>query len=254
MENQEEQATVNDIAQSADTNQVEQKTENLPKPDIDLKKWLYSFTIKDKEKEHKFYILKPTRTMKQRGEIEYAKQLGFFVKSGLLPKAAWSTILDNLGGTISESEAKEYENNRRNFVEKTIALEKINQKENITAEDNVELAKLKAEISLTELEMQKFELEQIYIFENTAEAKARNGTIQWWLSEIAYRNENETFLKGNNFDEKMDWYESLDPENENDAIMLRAGRRFGYLITMWFLGRINSWEDFYNSDTENKES
>lgn len=243
-------ATV-EAPQEQQTEKTEQKEK--PKPDIDLKKWLYSFVIKDGENSHKFYILKPTRTLKQRGEIEYAKQLSMFVKSGLLPKAAWSTILDNLGGTISESDAKEYEENRKAFIEKSIELEKLTKsdtEENIDGEKQIKIATLKADISIAQLTMQRFELEQVYIFENTADAKARNATIQWWLSELAYKNENESFFKGNTFEEKMDWYDGLSPENNTDAIMLRAGKKFSYLITIWFLGRVNSWEDFYSADQE----
>jgi len=243
MENQ-----VEEIKTDTEIKQIEAEK---PKPDIDLKKWLYSFTIKgDDGKDNKYFISKPTRSLKQRGEIEYAKQLAFFVKNGLLPKAAWSTILDNLGGTVSETEAKSYEFNRKAFIEKSIELNKLKQKSELTDEDKEKISNLETEINLTQLQIQSFELEQIYIFENTAEAKARNATIQWWMTELAYKGENDLFFEGENFDEKMDWYDSLDPNKPEDAVKLRAGQKFSYLVTMWFLNRISSWEDFYEVDSE----
>lgn len=245
MENSNQDANSNqDIAQKEEV-----EKSNIPKPDIDLKKWLYSFSIKSASgQDNKFYILKPTRSSKQKGEIEYAKQLGFFVKNGLLPKAAWSTILDNLGGTVSENDAKNYEKNRNLFIEKSIELNKINQKSELSEEDKLNITKLESEIGAAQMEMQAFELEQIYIFENTAEAKARNATIQWWMTELAYKNENEKFFQGNTFEEQMDWYDTLNDKNPDDEIKLKAGQKFSYLITMWFLNRINSWEEFYKID------
>lgn len=234
---------------------TDESSNDIPKPDIDLKKWLYSFSIKSSSGEtHKFYILKPSRSSKQKGEIEYAKQLGFFVKNGLLPKAAWSTILDNLGGTVSETDAKNYEKSRNSFIEKSIELNKINQKSELSEEDKLNIARLESEISIAQMEIQAFELEQIYIFENTAEAKARNATIQWWMTELAYKNENEKFFQGNSFDEQMDWYDTLNDKNPEDEIKLKAGQKFSYLITMWFLNRINSWEEFYKVDSNTEQN
>lgn len=233
---------------------IKNDTDTAKKPNIDLKKWLYSFNVKDGDgKTHEFFILKPNRSIKQRGEIEYAKQLGFFVKNGLLPKAAWSTILDNLGGTVSEPDAKKYEKNRALFLEKSIELNQLQQKSELNEEDKIKIAELQSEINIAQMQIQSFELEQVYIFENTAEAKARNATIQWWMTELAYKNEKDPFFQGDTFDAKMDWYDSLNDSDPEDSIKLKAGQRFSYLITMWFLNRINSWEDFASIDSsENK--
>ena len=70
------------------------------------------------------------------------------------------------------------------------------------------------------------------------------------MTELAYKSENDLFFEGENFDEKMDWYDDLDPNKPEDALKLRAGQKFSYLVTMWFLNRISSWEDFYEVDSE----
>jgi len=218
---------------------------------INKKKWLYAFDAKGANGEDlKFYILNPSRTLRQEGEIEYAKQLGHFVKAGLLPKAAWNTILENLGGTISEEQASSYSKAKIKFFELSIEIARI---ENISSptEEQV-LQKKQAELELQEInkEIQSFELEQIYIFENTADAKARNATIQWWLTKIAYKNENEKFFQGANMGEMLDWYDGLDDDLENDKFLLKIGQRFNYLITLWYLNRLFKWEDFESIDSE----
>jgi hypothetical protein len=219
------------------------------KANFDTKKWLYSFKVKNpKGEENTFYISKPSRTLKQMGEIEYAKQLAIFVKSGLLPKAAWNTILDNLGGTVSDTEAKDYAEARKRFFELSLELNMLDQISELNEEQKTKYSELKLSIEEAKKDIQAFELEQIYIFENTAEAKARNMTIQWWLTELSYQNENEKFFKGNTFDEKLDWYDELNPDNEDDAYLIKIGQKFNYLITLWFLNKINGWQDFVTVD------
>jgi|694.fasta_scaffold13505_3 hypothetical protein len=225
------------------------------KPDFDTKKWIYSFIAKNnKNEEKRFYILKPSRSLRQLGEVEYAKQLASFVKAGLLPKAAWNTILENLGGTISNSEAEDYTKAKRTFFESSIELNKLNQLPELDNKQKLQKAKLELQIEESKREIQTFELEQIYIFENTAEAKARNATIQWWLTQLAYKSEDEQFFNGENYDEMLDWYDQLDPDNEDEAFIIKVGQRFNYLITLWFLNRISNWQDFKDSDSGSNRS
>lgn len=244
----EENTQLGDTAEVKLTTAVEAvKVEETPS--FDTKKWLYMFEMETPSKEKKkFFILKPNRTLKQSGDIEYAKQLAVFVKAGLLPKAAWNTILENLGGTISDKDAQDYNSAKRDFFTFSIELNTLEQNPSPTEEQSARIVELKEDIEQTKTNIQTFELEQMYIFENTAEAKARNATIQWWLSQLSYSSETEQFFVGKTFDEKMDWYDGLDPDKEDEAFKLRVGQRFNYFITMWALNRIASWLDFKDVD------
>jgi hypothetical protein len=213
--------------------------------EIDNKKWLYAFYAKVNGENKKFYISKPGRKLKQGGELEYAKQLAKFVKAGLLPKAAWGTILDNAGGTISENDAQNYTSLKSKFFELSLELNKLQQgeqnEENLKSMESISL-----EIEFVKNKIQSFELEQIYIFENTAESKARNATIEWWLCNLSFDEDQKEFFQGPSVDDKLDWYDSLDPEK--DADLIKIGQRFSYLITLWFLNKLESFEDFKNAD------
>lgn len=216
---------------------------------MDKKKWLYSFIVKDDAGvSYRFFIKNPSRTQKQNGEIEYAKQLAKFVKAGLLPKAAWSTILENLGGTVSDADAEQYSAAKRLFFEVGIRLNELNQLAELSEEQKDEKIDLEIQIDEAKKRIQSFELEQIYIFENTAEAKARNATINWWMTELAYKDESTPFFVGQSLDEKLDWYEDLDENDAAQKISLKAGQRFSYFISLWFLNRISSFEDFESAD------
>ena len=74
------------------------------------KKWYYEFSYNNKEtnKETKYAILKPNRRIREDGELFFASETSRFAKAGVLPKAAWNTILSNGGGSISENDRESY--------------------------------------------------------------------------------------------------------------------------------------------------
>lgn len=222
------------------------------------KQWLYEFSsneiIKKEDasqeiKSHKFAILKPNRKMKEDGELFFASETSRFAKAGVLPRAAWNTILSNGGGSISDNERELYGELLIKFRDLSFELQSILLK---TESEKTEAEKLKSNELIKELddirkEIQSFESSQIEIFENTAEAKARNRTILWWVLNLAYEIKDgsiEPILTGESFQERLDTYDTLyDNEIENEFI-LSIIKRFTYLITIWYLGRATSIEDF----------
>jgi len=218
---------------------------------IDLKKYLYSFYAKANGENKKFFILRPNRKLKQAGELEYAKQLAKFVKAGLLPKAAWGTILDNAGGTISDSDAENYSNSKNKFFELSLELGRLQQQDK-TDENETKIQEVMFDIEAVKNQIQSFELEQIYVFENTAEAKARNATIEWWLCNLAVEENDELFFKGKDIEDRLDWYDSLNSGDKTEQELLKIGQRFSYLITLWFLNRVSSQEEFKEADIGRK--
>jgi hypothetical protein len=241
-----ENAALDDLKKQP-TNEDQERSIQEENKDIEFddKKWLYAFYGKLNGENKKFYILKPNRKLRQNGELEYARQLAKFVREGLLPKAAWGTILDNSGGTISESEAKNYSTLRTEYFELALELSKLQQKES-NEENQKKIEDVIFKIDSAKNKIQSFELEQVYIFENTAEAKARNSTIEWWLCNISYDQDGKLFFQGETQDDKLDWYDALDTQKDEE--LLKIGHKFSYLITLWYLNRINTKEDFKNID------
>jgi hypothetical protein len=222
------------------------------------KQWIYEFSsdeiIKKEDgsqeiKSHKFTILKPNRKMKEDGELFFASETSRFAKAGVLPRAAWNTILSNGGGSISDKERELYGDLLIKFRDLSFELQSILLK---TESEKTEAEKLKSNELIKELdnirkEIQSFESSQIEIFENTAEAKARNRTILWWVLNLAYEIKGdsiESILTGESFQERLDTYDALyENETENEFILSMI-KRFTYLITIWYLGRATSTEDF----------
>ena len=216
-----------------------------------MNKWLYDFEVNDLIKKDgvlketvtkKFALLHPNRRLREDGELFYAAETSRFAKAGVLPKAAWNTILSNGGGSISEKEREIYGTLLIRFRDASFELQSIlikNDSERNEVEKN-RSDELIQELDDIRKEIQSFESSQIAIFENTAEAKARNRAILWWLLSMSYQKINEEYkpiFEGNSFEEKLNAYDFIEEAEKEDGFLLGVIRRFTYLITLWFLGR-----------------
>ena len=218
------------------------------------KHWLYEFESKDnKDVIKKFAILKPNRRLKEDGELFYSSEVSRFAKAGVLPKAAWNTILSNGGGSISDKERELYGNLLIDFRDKSFELQSILIKNlnDRTQEEKDRSSQLINDLEEIKNEIQAFEASQISIFENTAESKARNRSILWWVLNLSYEiidDQPKMIFDQVSFDDKLDSYDILEDKSDENVFILSVLRRLTYLITLWFLGRANSFEEFKSYD------
>lgn len=212
--------------------------------------WLYEFEVLHNEKVKKFAILKPNRKLREDGELFYATETSRFAKAGVLPKAAWNTILSNGGGSISDQDRELYGSLLIKFRDKSFDLQSILIKgeSDRTDVEKSRVDQLVEELDSIKKDIQAFESSQIAIFENTAEAKARNRTILWWVMYLSYAQDNNgnfvCLFEGNDFNEKLLKYDSLEDDSDKNEFLLGVIRRLTYLTTLWFLGRADTKEDF----------
>jgi hypothetical protein len=227
------------------------------------KKWYYKFNTEKEVKNSdgtsskevlNFAILKPNRRLREDGELFFASEVSRFARAGVLPKAAWNTILSNGGGSISEQDREVYGELLTAFRDKTFDIQSLLIKTDgvRTEEDKELLNKLTTELDDVRRQIQSFESSQINIFENTAEAKARNRTILWWVTNLLYQEKGTDFTKffdKNTLDENLDRYDDI--EESDDEALQSSIRRVSYLITLWFLGRAENEDDFKELDEAN---
>jgi hypothetical protein len=226
------------------------------------RKWYYKFSaeesIKNEDgtastKKHDFAILKPNRRIREDGELFYASETSRFAKAGVLPKAAWNTILSNGGGTVSESDREEYGRLLIEYRDKSFDLQSILIKTQgqRNEQQQTEFDRLTTDLEEIRRKVQAFESTQINIFENTAEAKARNRAILWWVTNLSYKLVEDKFVPifdAPTFEARLDKYDEIE-QADNEEFLLLVLRRITYLITLWFLGRVEKDSDFIDLDS-----
>lgn len=225
-------------------------------------KWLYEFDqefdVAGKVVKKTLAILKPNRKLRESGELFYSAEISKFAKAGVLPRAAWSTILSNSGGTISDQDREQYGKLLIDFRDKSLRTQQLMLKGILTGAEKSELKTISEDLEAIRTNIQSFETDQVNIFENTAEAKARNKSILWWVLNLAYEKNSDgsyqPIVSGDTYDQKIEAYDKIE-EDDPDSLAMLILSKMVYYVTLWFIGRANKQEDFelYRAQIEDKK-
>lgn len=172
-------------------------------------------------------LKKPSRVEREDADVERAVWETQYITKGILPRALLLKHYNNYGGVLSDQEKKDYDAFRTeaDLLTKELELLYVTEKEN---EETIR-QKTKRWHEVREWIIQ-FEQERSVFFNNTAEAKARQKLIEWYVLHLAYYkpvNPDESIgewtplFEGTTTEEKL---ESFDEMAENQDQMLAKSR------------------------------
>lgn len=198
-----------------------------------------------------FFLAKPTRNQIDSAEIFYGATVAEGVRKGLMNHALLSKRFSDDGGTMSEGERNKYANLFKELFAATERAEKLQaiNKDNRTEAEQKELDEILLNQAEIQKEIQQIEINQMGLFEQTAEALARRKTLLWWIMNISYQEQNgkEVPLFGNGtLDERLAIYDDL--LEKSDEIINEAIRRISVYVPFWYVGRAEKTEDFDKID------
>lgn len=197
----------------------------------------------------KLAIKKPNRNLFDEAELFFGVRLSEGIKAGLLTRALLAKRFSNDGGVFSDLDKEEYTKLYIKLFELQTEFQKVSliEEKDRNDEERVEYKRLIKEIAETREKLQDYEFAQASLFEQTAENRARNKTIMWWvlqLSQVSDENGNfKDLFIGNTYEEKLESYDIVEEKNET-SWQRRALSKFVYLISFWYTGRASSQEEF----------
>lgn len=197
----------------------------------------------------KLAIKKPNRGLFDEAELFFGVRLSEGIKAGLLTRALLAKRFSNDGGVFSELDKEEYTKLYVRLFELQNEFQRISLKEEKDRNENekAEYKKAVKEIAETREKLQDYEFAQASLFEQTAENRARNKTIMWWVLQLSQvLDENGKFkdlFVGSSYEDKLEAYDNIEEKSE-DSWERRALSKFVYLISFWYTGRASSQEEF----------
>jgi hypothetical protein len=208
-----------------------------------------------KEKPVTCGIKKPNRGLYEEGELYYSVELSRFIQAGMLTKTLLAKRFANDGGAISEREQNHYSELYASLHTKEQEVQRIQLDTDNAKKRAKKLQKLLLEITSIRQQLVEFESTQSALFDQTAEHKARNKAILWWVLNLSYikdtedENEKEVFRElftGSTVEEKLKTYDSIEEdESENDQAYLQlALKKFAYFVSFWYSGQAVDKEGF----------
>ena len=206
-------------------------------------------TSKDVKKSvpHKYFLRRPSRAMTDDAELYYGVRLAEGIKAGLLTKALLEKRFDNDGGIRNDKQDEQYKEAlatlEKLHKEQTKILE-VEEKKRSAAQKK-KLKEIGEEMKPVRRALRDLQLKEDGLYEETAESRARNKVILWWMLHLAYSEKDGTetpFFGTGSFDERLDKYDEID-EGE-DLHELVVARKVAYYVSFWFVGRPNSQQEF----------
>jgi hypothetical protein len=149
---------------------------------------------------------------------------------------------------LSDEEQKEYNELYLDFFNLQSEFQKLSIKEESirTEEEKANLKSVVEKMNDARDRLQKYEMAQANLFDQTAENRARNKTIMWWVLQLSLIQSDdnkfkELFSEGS-YEEKLRKYDEIE---ESDMILEKiALQKLLYLISFWYIGRAASQEEF----------
>lgn len=196
----------------------------------------------------KLGIKKPTRSLFDEAELFYGVRLSEGIKAGLLTRALLAKRFNNDGGVLSEEEQKEYNDLYNKFFNLQTDFQSLSLKQEAirTEEEKANLAKVIEEMTQAREMIQKYEMAQANLFEQTAENRARNKTIMWWVLQLGLIEDEDKKLKDlfgqGSYESRLQKYDDI--EESEFGIEKIALQKLLYLISFWYIGRAATQEEF----------
>ena len=196
----------------------------------------------------KLGIKKPTRSLFDEAELFYGVRLSEGIKAGLLTRALLAKRFNNDGGVLSEEEQKEYNDLYNKFFNLQTDFQSLSLKQEAirTEEEKANLAKVIEEMTQAREMIQKYEMAQANLFEQTAENRARNKTIMWWVLQLSLIEGEDKKLRDlfgqESYESRLQKYDDI--EESEFGIEKIALQKLLYLISFWYVGRAASQEEF----------
>ena len=196
----------------------------------------------------KLGIKKPTRSLFDEAELFYGVRLSEGIKAGLLTRALLAKRFNNDGGVLSDEEQKEYNELYIDFFNLQNEFQKLSIKEESirSDEEKENLKNVIEKMNDARERLQKYEMAQANLFEQTAENRARNKTIMWWVLQLSLiegddKKFKELFEDGS-YEDKLKRYDEI--EESESGVEKIAIQKLLYLISFWYIGRAASQEEF----------
>lgn len=191
-----------------------------------------------------FFIRKPNRSLLEQAEEFYSIEWSGAVKRGLLTRSQLAAKFSDEGDITSRADKKTINNYWEDYIKTETELKPIRDKkeEERIDEEKAKFQELTNKIAKIKSDIQRYELSEANIFENCAEARARNKTIMWWVLHLSYFGDEKPFFGDGDFMTRLGKYDEI-IEN-NDLFLQKVIRNFLALIGFWYVGRAVEAKDF----------
>ena len=233
-----------------DSKEVEEKTKEKRKNQDGVEEEVEVTKKVKKDIPYKVIIKDPSRRQLEEADMEYSIEMSNCIKKGILTKAMLAKKYSDTGGMLSESDANrlvelyaELADLEGEYTRRTL---KHRNTKKLPKDIKAQLDDIAAKIAIARRDIVTLESSYQTLFGHTADTKAQNRIVLWYLTHLTYIQKEEEepvlFFEGDNFEAKIDDYYIKD-ERENSLFQLASGKLTS-IISYWYFSNDPAKEDF----------
>ena len=216
-----------------------------------------SVNEKVKEKEPVRIILKePNRRQIEEADMEYSIEMSQCVKRGILTKAMLAKKYSDAGGLMAERDPQRlstaYADLSKLQTDYTRLVTKTGEK---NSQDEEKANKIIGEMGELRRQIVDMETDYASLFNHTADTKAQNRVILWYVLNLTYvahgEEDPELFFVGKTFEEKEQKYYELDESNDELYGLIQG--KLATFISYWYFTAGVTREDLEQLDKDIEE-
>lgn len=204
----------------------------------------FSRTVKenDKDKVFEIQLRSPTRSQLNDADMFYSIRLSKYIRDGLLTSEQIQKRQIDVGGTFTEEQQRQYTKFQVLLAEKRELLMRIMAKapDQLAEEERERKRILSEDIGILIGQIQEYEFVRNTIFEHSANAKARNDVLLWWIlnltqfAEIVEGKEAEfkPMFTGEDFDSKKMSLEQM--QDDESELLTSSFDELTRTVTIWY--------------------
>ena len=211
-----------------------------------------------KEVPVRIIIKEPNRRQIEEADMEFSVEMSKCIKKGILTKAMLAKKYSDSGGLLTEEDAKQLTKLYASLGEMQTKYTRLSSKAKKSKKDEDKLNEMLGEMGQLRRDIVDMETTYSSLFNHTADNKAQNKVILWYLVNLSYYQEDEDdnikpFFTSEESEDKIDEYYDLD-EN-GDEIFDLAKDKLTTFLSFWYFSSNATKEDFdsLNKDIEEGE-
>ncbi len=205
----------------------------------------------DKEVPVEIQLREPNRKQVQEAELIYSVEMSKAIKQGILTKAMLLNKYKDTGGLASETDAKQLVDLYKELekVQADVISIRIVPEAERTDEQKDELSKKETQILIFQKEIVARETSYLNLFNHTADTRAQNRSILWYVLNLSYYKDptknHKDFVpvfEGKTFEDKEEYLTALEdsPDTMYKDVYLKLASIFSY----WFFSGTANKEEF----------
>jgi len=207
-------------------------------------------TYKEKVKKQipiEINILQPNRKQMQEADMEFSIEMSRCIRNGILTKAMLLNKYSDTGGLMSEDDAKDLVDNYKKIFELQSEYSRLEIIQNKNEKQTERVSEIAGELANVRRQIVETESNYQALFDHTADVKAQNRLILWYVIMLTYIQESEEdtpkpYFGVGSFDDKLEEY--YKKEESDDSIYFLIAKKAATILAFWFFNQASDKDSF----------